>query len=54
MRKGPHSSGSPVAPTVPLLILVPQVTMRKRLDVDGAAQKWIRAMPRLALRHWQR
>jgi hypothetical protein len=25
--------------TVPLFILVPQVTVRKRLDVDGAAQK---------------
>ena len=27
--------------TVPLFVLVPQVTVRKRLDVDGAAQKWI-------------
>jgi uncharacterized protein DUF6441 len=40
--------------TVPLFILVPQVTVRKRLDVDGAAQKWIAALPHLIVRHWQR
>jgi hypothetical protein len=40
--------------TVPLFILVPQVTVRKRLDVNGAAQKWTRALPQLVLRHWQR
>jgi hypothetical protein len=38
--------------TVPLFILVPQVTVRKRLDVDGAAHKWIRMLPQLVLRHW--
>ena len=36
--------------TVPVFILVPQVTVRKRLDVEGAAQKWIRALPELVLR----
>ena len=39
--------------TIPLFILVPQVTVKKRLDVDGAAQKWIAALPRLVARHWQ-
>jgi hypothetical protein len=39
--------------TVPVFILVPQVTVRKRLDVEGAAQKWIRALPQLVVRHWQ-
>ena len=39
--------------TVPLFVLVPQVTVRKRLDIDGAAQKWIRALPQLVLRHWR-
>jgi hypothetical protein len=39
--------------TVPLFILVPQVTVRKRLDVDGAAQKWIAALPRLVVRQWR-
>ncbi len=38
--------------TVPLFILVSQVTVRKRLDVDGAAQKWIAALPQLVLRNW--
>jgi hypothetical protein len=38
--------------TVPLFILVPQVTVQKRLDVDSAAQKWIRALPQLVLRAW--
>jgi hypothetical protein len=35
--------------TVPLFLFVPQVTVRKRLDVDGAAQKRIRALPQLVL-----
>jgi len=39
--------------TVPLFLLVPQVTVRKRLDVDGAARKWIAAVPQLVLQHWQ-
>ncbi len=39
--------------TVPLFILVPQVTVQKRLDVDGAAQKWLRALPQLVLRNWR-
>ena len=39
--------------TVPLFILVPQVTVKKRLDVDGAAQKWLRALPQLVLRAWR-
>jgi hypothetical protein len=39
--------------TVPLFILVPQVTVRKRLDVEGAAQKWTAALPRLVTHHWR-
>ena len=39
--------------TVPLFILVPQVSVKKRLDVDGASQKWIGALPQLVLRNWQ-
>lgn len=38
--------------TVPVFILVPQVTVRKRLDVAGAGEKWIRMVPQLVLRHW--
>jgi hypothetical protein len=39
--------------TVPVFVLVPQVKVRKRLDVDGAARKWIGALPRLVLRNWR-
>ena len=39
--------------TVPLFILVPQVAVRKRLDVDGAWQKWIRALPALLRSKWR-
>jgi hypothetical protein len=38
--------------TVPLFILVPQVSVKKRLDVNGAGEKWIRMLPQLVLRHW--
>jgi hypothetical protein len=38
--------------TVPLFILVPQVSVKKRLDVDGAAQKWIGALPQMVLGNW--
>jgi len=39
--------------TVPLFILVPQVTVRKRLDVDSAARKWLSELPRLVVRQWR-
>jgi hypothetical protein len=38
--------------TVPLFILVPQVTVRRRLDVASAGEKWIGMLPQLVLRHW--
>lgn len=51
-RKGDQFTRLSSRTTVPLFILVPQVTVRKRLDVDGAAQKWIRSLPQLVLRAW--
>ena len=39
--------------TVPMFILGPQVTVRKRLDVSGATQKWIAELPRLVARNWR-
>ena len=39
--------------TVPMFLLVPQVTLRKRLDVAGAAEKWISALPGLVVRNWR-
>lgn len=38
--------------TVPIFILVPQVTVRKRLDVASAAQRWVDRLPGLVTRNW--
>lgn len=38
--------------TVVMFILVPQVTLRKRLDIDRARQRWQEALPRLVLEAW--
>ena len=38
--------------TVPIFILVPQVTIKKRLDIDSAANKWISTLPGLVARNW--
>lgn len=51
-RKGAAFTRLSGRTTVPIFILVPQVTVRKRLDVDGAAHKWIGELPRLVLRNW--
>lgn len=40
--------------SVPIFILVTQVTFRKRLDVSGAAAKWIRALPAMVVGNWQK
>jgi len=38
--------------TVPMFILVPQVSIRKRLDVAGAADRWVERLPSLIVRNW--
>jgi hypothetical protein len=38
--------------TVPIFVLVPQVTVRKRLDVAFAAERWIDRLPGLVTRNW--
>ncbi|MFN3727521.1 MAG: DUF6441 family protein [Allosphingosinicella sp.] len=38
--------------TVPIFILVPQVTFRKRLDVASAANTWQERLPGLVVRNW--
>ncbi|TGY90656.1 hypothetical protein E5163_05960 [Marinicauda algicola] len=38
--------------TVPIFILAPQVTFRKRLDVAGAALRWQERLPGLVVRSW--
>jgi len=38
--------------TVPIFILVPQVSFKKRLDVAGAAQRWQARLVELVLARW--
>ena len=38
--------------TVVMFILVPQVSLKKRLDVDGVAERWVSALPELIVRNW--
>ena len=35
-----------------VFILVPQVTLRKRLDVEGAAERWGDRVAGLIAEHW--
>lgn len=39
--------------TVPIFILVPQVSFKKRLDVAGAAQRWQARLVELVLARWR-
>ncbi|BAE49183.1 DUF6441 family protein [Paramagnetospirillum magneticum] len=39
--------------SVVMFILVPQVSLRKRLDVDGVAERWASALPELIVRNWR-
>ncbi|CAA7620585.1 DUF6441 family protein [Magnetospirillum sp. SS-4] len=39
--------------TVVMFILVPQVSLRKRLDVNAAAERWTSALPELIVRNWR-
>jgi hypothetical protein len=38
--------------TVVMFVLVPQVRLRKRLDVEGAARRWEAQLPRLVIEAW--
>jgi hypothetical protein len=38
--------------TVVMFVLVPQVRLRKRLDVEGAARRWHGHLPRLVIEAW--
>ncbi|MFA5040972.1 MAG: DUF6441 family protein [Bdellovibrionales bacterium] len=39
--------------TVPIFLLVPQVTLRKRFDIDRAANKWTAHLPSLVIQNWE-
>ena len=38
--------------TVVMFFLIPQVTLKKRFDVDSVSQKWLDKLPRLVLAGW--
>jgi hypothetical protein len=55
MRPTKDKSGRKIrtgATTTVIFILVPQVSLRKRLDVDRAAQNWIGRLPSLIVNSW--
>jgi hypothetical protein len=39
--------------TAVIFLLVPQVSLRKRLDIDAAARTWAGRLPSLIARHWR-
>ncbi|CAM5772684.1 DUF6441 family protein [Bosea minatitlanensis] len=39
--------------TAVIFLLVPQVSLRKRLDIDAAARVWAGRVPSLIARHWR-
>jgi hypothetical protein len=39
--------------TVVVFILVPQVTLRKRLDITSVAQRWANRVPGMIASHWR-
>jgi len=51
-RKGAAFTRLKGRTTVPIFILVPQVTLKKRLDVEGPATKWAKRLPGLVDRAW--
>lgn len=40
------------AQTVPVFLLAPQVRLKKRIDIDGAAAAWLARLPGLIPAHW--
>ncbi|CDK97888.1 protein of unknown function [Magnetospirillum gryphiswaldense MSR-1 v2] len=40
--------------SVVMFILVPQVSLKKRLDVDSAAERWASALPGLIVENWRK
>jgi len=39
--------------TVPIFILIPQVTIQKRFDTESVGNKWIDRLPTLVIENWQ-
>lgn len=57
VRKATRTRGEVVAlsglTTVPMFILVPQVRLKKRLDLARVGARWHRALPRLIVQLWR-
>lgn len=51
-RGAPHGAGA--VHGVVVFILVPQVNLKKRLDVDAAAERWVSALSELIVRNWRK
>lgn len=39
--------------TVPIFVLIPQVTIQKRFDLESVGKKWIDRLPTLVIENWQ-
>lgn len=51
-RAGKRALAKGQTATVVMFVLVPQVRLKKRLDVKRAAEKWVRQLPSLILEEW--
>ena len=59
-KRGGFAKGSAAAQrtghgmaSVVIFLLVPQVSLKKRLDIAAAAEKWADAVPELVIRNWR-
>lgn len=39
--------------TVPIFVLIPQVTVKKRFDIESVGKKWIDRLPNMVIENWQ-
>lgn len=39
--------------TVPIFVLIPQITIKKRFDMESVGKKWIDRLPNLVIENWQ-
>jgi hypothetical protein len=39
--------------TVPIFVLIPQITIKKRFDMESVSKKWIDRLPSMVIENWQ-
>jgi len=39
--------------TVPIFVLIPQITIKRRFDMESVGKKWIARLPNLVIENWQ-